>query len=76
MFRNITGGIAADTVCNEVFVFDDNFPLHYQPPVDTLDVVIVVCLISIYIASFGKTSDFHTNFGIHYLHLQIDACIY
>lgn len=75
MFWNITRGIAADTVCNEVFVFDDNFPLHYQPPVDTLDVVIVVCLISIYISSFGKTSEFHTNFGIHYLHLQIDAGI-
>lgn len=75
MFRDSTGGIAPDTVCNEGVVFD-NFPLHYQPPVDTLDVVIVVCLISIYIASFGKTSDFHTNFGIHYLHLQIDACIY
>lgn len=67
MFRNITGGIAADTVCNEVFVFDDNFPLHYQPPVDTLDVVIVVCLISIYIASFGKTSDFHTNQTLEYI---------
>lgn len=68
MFRDSTGG-------NEVVVFDDNFPLHYQPPVDTLDVVIVAFLISIYIASFGKTSEFHTNFGIYYLTLA-NGCVY
>lgn len=43
-FMHVTGlrwSITADTVCNEDVVLDDNFPLNNQPPVDTLDAVIV-----------------------------------
>lgn len=34
-------GITVDTVCNEGVILDDNLPLHNQPPVDTLDAVII-----------------------------------
>lgn len=76
MFWNIIGGIVVDIVCNEVFVFDDDFLLYYQLFVDILDLVIVVYLIFIYIVSFGKISEFYMNFGIYYLYLQIDVGIY
>lgn len=37
----VAGGINAYTVCNEGVVIGDNFPLHKQPPPDTLPAVIV-----------------------------------
>lgn len=54
-------GLCLECYIRYSLVLGDNFPLHNQPPVETLDAVIVAWSMLIFKKKIGNANEFHTS---------------